>query len=617
MFKFSSRRKYQISLFLPAALIAGVIVAQAQDLVPVGSIAGGSSVFVFRSSVKAAPRKYVSKTKSQRTASSRKASARRVNSQYTRLAKVNPRRVRADVVEPNKLPPEIKIRTMPKDQASILFAGVGEYYVNQNNYDEAITFFREAHTMDPKNNKATDGLSEVLALKGNDVLLNSSPQMAQKFFDEALKLNPENSPAYYGLGEVYSALDDDAKAISNYENALKFDSELTEIYVPLGILYYQRGNPGDIDKADPMLTKALAISPDNAETQYFLGLIRYGQGRDQEALTAFTKATTLEPTYSEAFVASGNARMRLGQAQAAAADYRKATEIKADYFEAWFGLGTAEQELANYEEAAKAYKRASELRNDNSDVFLNLGDVYRELGQYNNAEGSYNLAVLFLEREKDYNKLDAADIYSKIGFSIARQCEINTREAKPCRWTVAITALEKAVALTGTNVDYANLGWAYYNGSIVDRNAKRTAEATNKLQKAKANLQRAVDADPKYVVGPLMNLGMTLSDLGDYAGAAEALKKVTKVEPDWIFAINELGIAYRKQEKYGEAIAQFKQAIKRDDKYAIAYYNLAEAEFRNGNMGNAKKAYQTLIKMKRRDLANQLELLTNGAIAQK
>jgi superkiller protein 3 len=110
---------------------------------------------------------------------------------------------------------------------------------------------------------------------------------------------------------------------------------------------------------------------------------------------------------------------------------------------------------------------------------------------------------------------------------------------------------------------------------------------------------------------------MVLTDLGDYAGAAEALKKVTKVEPDWVFALNELGIAYRKQEKYGDAIEQFKLAIKRDDKYAIAYYNLAEAEFRNGNLGNAKKAYQSLLKLKRRDLAGQLELLTNGAIAQK
>ncbi len=631
MFNISSRRKYKLSLVLPALLAIGGIVAQAQDLVPVGSIAGGSSVFVFRSSVKAAPRKYVSKTKTRRSSSQRKASARKVNSQYARLSKAKPRRVRSNVVEPNKLPPEIRIKTMPKNEVSVIFAGVGEYYVNQNNLDEAISFFREAVTLDPKNKKATDGLSEVLALKGNDVLLNDSPQIAQTFFTEALTLNAENSPAYYGLGEVYSALDDDQKAIENYEKALRYDSELTEIYVPLGILYYQRGNPGDIEKADPMLTKALLIDAESSQTQYFLGLIRLGQNREQEALAAFTKAKTLDPNYTEAFISSGDAHMRLAQPAEAEADYTKATTLEADSFEAWFGLGTALQVQSRYDEAAKAYKRASELKNDNSDVFLNLGDVYRQLGKYNDAEANYNLAVLFLERQPNYDKTVAADIYSNIGFVIARQCEINTQRAVPCKWPVAVKALEKAVALSGTNIDYANLGWAYYNGSTADlaasREAKkngRTAEADSlsaesraKLEKAKTNLQRAVDTDPKFVIGPLMNLGMVLTDLGDYAGAAEALKKVVKVEPDWVFALNELGIAYRKQEKYGDAIEQFKLAIKRDDKYAIAYYNLAEAEYRNGNLGNAKKAYQSLLKLKRRDLAGQLELLTSGAIAQK
>src|SRR5690606_23082635 len=311
----------------------------------------------------------------------------------------------------------------------------------------------------------------------------------------------------------------------------------------------------------------------------------------------------------------GDARMRLGQAAAAEADYTKATTLKPDSFEAWYGLGTSLQEQAKYDDAAKAYKRASQLKNDNSDVFLNLGEVYRQLGKYNDAESNYNLAVLFLERQPNYDKTVAADIYSSIGFVIARQCEINIQRAVPCKWPVAIRALEKAVSLAGTNVDYANLGWAYYNGSTSDLAASReagkngrtaeadrlAADARAKLEKAKTNLQRAVDTDPKFVVGPLMNLGMVLTDLGDYAGAAEALKKVTKVEPEWVFAINELGIAYRKQEKYGDAIEQFKLAIKRDDKFAIAYYNLAEAEFRNGNMGNAKKAYQSLIKLKRRD----------------
>src|SRR5690606_9977278 len=253
----------------------------------------------------------------------------------TRLAKANPRRVRSNVVEPNKLPPELRIKTMPKAEVSVIFAGVGEYYVNENDYDKAISFFREAHSLDPKNKKATDGLSEVLALKGNDVLLNDSPQIAQTFFTEALTLNAENSPAYYGLGEVYSALDDDQKAIENYEKALRYDSELTEIYVPLGILYYQRGNPGDIEKADPMLTKALLIDAESSQTQYFLGLIRLGQNREQEALAAFTKAKTLDPNYTEAFISSGDAHMRLAQPAEAEADYTKATTLEADSFEAW------------------------------------------------------------------------------------------------------------------------------------------------------------------------------------------------------------------------------------------------------------------------------------------
>ena len=37
--------------------------------------------------------------------------------------------------------------------------------------------------------------------------------------------------------------------------AIANDPELTEIYVPLGVLYYQKG---EIAKADTLLTKALA-----------------------------------------------------------------------------------------------------------------------------------------------------------------------------------------------------------------------------------------------------------------------------------------------------------------------------------------------------------------------
>jgi superkiller protein 3 len=188
------------------------------------------------------------------------------------------------------------------------------------------------------------------------------------------------------------------------------------------------------------------------------------------------------------------------------------------------------------------------------------------------------------------------------------------KKAIPCRWEVAVRALEKASAITDNNVDTANLGWAYYNAAKNDIANKQPVEARVKLEKAKAALQKAAFSSPKYIEGPLLNLGMTLTDLGDYPGAVEAFKRVIDKQPKWVFAMNELGIAYRKQDKFPEASAAFRKAISVDGKYVIAYYNLAEAEFRAGNLGEAQKAFNKVKELGRRDLAAQLQLISGGAL---
>ncbi|MBA3353879.1 MAG: tetratricopeptide repeat protein, partial [Blastocatellia bacterium] len=226
----------------------------------------------------------------------------------------------------------------------------------------------------------------------------------------------------------------------------------------------------------------------------------------------------------------------------------------------------------------------------------------------------YNLATLFIERDPTYSRDEAADIYSKIGFVIAKQCEINIKKFLPCRWEVAVRALEKASTITENTVDMANLGWAYYNSAKRDISEKRPVEARVKLEKAKAALQKAAFSSPKFIEGPLLNLGMTLTDLGDYAGAADAFTRVIAKQPKWVFAMNELGIAYRKQDKFADASAAFRKATVTDDKYVIAYYNLAEAEFRSGNLAEAQKAYNKVKQLGRRDLAAQLQMISGGAL---
>jgi tetratricopeptide (TPR) repeat protein len=597
--------------FLGVALVsifAGVFPVNGQEVVPISDITGGSSIFVFRGSGRTAPKKFTARAKTQRSKTQRIETAKKVSRQYVTLAKTDPKRSRSTTVDPNKLP--ATVGTMKADQASRLFAGVGEYYIDQNDLENSIKFFRESVSLDEKNKNAQTGLSEALALKGNELLVNGKAENAKIYFDEALMNNPNNSAALFGLGEVFSELDKGSEAIASFEKALLVNKDLTEIYVPLGILYYQKG---DIAKADDLLSKALVNSANNSETQYFLGLVRFAQNRNDEALAAFRKSAEIDPTYGEAYFYTGETLVRLGKQDLAVEEYKKAIAAKPNYLDAMLALGGAYYELEKYTEAVDIFKQVLRLKNDSIEAYVNLGDTYRQMKMYNEAESAYGQAETFIARAKDFSKEEAAEVHSKRGYVIGLQCDINTPKAIPCKWPTAIRSLESAVALTQNAADYANLGWAYYKAARVDLDFQRAAEGKAKLEQAKVNLEKVIAMNPPYIEAPLMNLGMTLSDLGDYQGAIPVLERVIDKRPNWVFAINELGRVYYGQKNYKEAAKQFRKAVDKDDKYFWGYYNLAQTEFDAGNKGEAKKAYEKL-KSLNPTLAARLNAITRGAI---
>lgn len=627
--------------FAPLLLIAIFISSTesaAQELIPVGDVSGGSSVFVLRSGSRAAPKKFVSRAGIQRSKTQRIETVKKVSNQYTTLAKVTPRRTRTEVVDPKDLPSDQKLKQMPRDEASKLFAGVGEYYMDRDDYNHAIDFFREAISMDSANSVASSGLSEALGLKGNELLVNNSFPASKAFFEEALKYNQKNAPALYGLAEVSMQIAADERdkgnnssadqreedAVANYEKALQNDTALSEIYTPLGALYYQKANSklqakqdasAEIAKADNYLTKAVSASPNDAQAHYYLGLVRYSQNRNEEALTLLRKAATLDATNPDVFYFIGQTLARLNRNKEAIAELTKATTLKPNYFEAWFELGSANYELGEYQAAVDAFTRATRLNNANYEAFNNLGDAYRQLTlpNFQLAEANYNIAATLIQKQPGFDKEDAADMYSKAAFSIAKQCEINVKQGLGCRWDVAVRALESADKLSTSGVDAANLGWAYYNAARADQAAGKVMEARPKLEKAKANLQRAAANNTKFVSGPMLNLGMALTDLGEYDASIDVLNKVVNKEPKWVFAINELGLAYLKKGSIKDAIKQFKTATDRDKKFAQGYYNLSFANFKDNNLPEARKAWDTLKKLNPR-LAVQLDVATNGGL---
>lgn len=577
---------------------------KAQDIVDSDDVTGGASVFVFRQSRKAPQAKFATRNFVARSTDQKAASRKKVNEAIARVNRSRPNKPSDSTVAYNQTkntkpgktisdtPPS---KALTKVQLSDQVAGFGDIYLSNKNYDEAIKAYRSALVHNSQNQKAKLGLSEALVAKGSSVQEASGAENALTYYDEAKTLNPQNAAAYAALGGAYEDLKKKDAALQNYAEAVRLNPDLKELYAPLGGLYYEKG---EIAKADEFLSKA---APDD-QTKYLLGVIRYKQNRNAEALVALNESLSIKDS-AEAHYYLGEVYDQTNQADKAIAEYTKATTLNPKYTEAWFDLGAAYYNKGEYAQSINPYKKAIELNNSNSEAYENLGDAYRQLKRYTEAESQYTIAIGFIDRKMpDQNGVSrresdlkgVADLYSKQGFvqgKASSQPDANGKIVP--RWGAAINSLENAVKISPDGFDYTNLGWAYYNASKIDEATSRAAEAKNKLLLAKNALQKAVDMNVNNA-GTYMNLGLTQNDLGEFNDAIGSFNKALTLRKDWVPALTELGFAYRRLNQFDEAVKYFRRATSLNPKYVDALYKLSEAEFRRGNLKEARKAQEAL-----------------------
>ncbi len=152
-----------------------------------------------------------------------------------------------------------------------------------------------------------------------------------------------------------------------------------------------------------------------------------------------------------------------------------------------------------------------------------------------------------------------------------------------------IDKFQKATDLVPDAVNYSNLGWAYFNQGHLDMVSRREAAGREKLLKAKAALETAISMKPTFIEAPLMNLGGTLIDLGEYPAAIETLKQVAGKRGDWQTADYMLGVAYRKNGDLNNAADAFNNALKKDNNYIAALAGLGETQYRRNKKGETDK----------------------------
>jgi tetratricopeptide (TPR) repeat protein len=97
--------------------------------------------------------------------------------------------------------------------------------------------------------------------------------------------------------------------------------------------------------------------------------------------------------------------------------------------------------------------------------------------------------------------------------------------------------------------------------------------------------------------------GNEFFEKGQYAEAAAALEKIPQGERT-AYSMNRLGVSYHMVNKLREAEAAYKDAVKRDPKYADAYNNLGSLYYSRKNFGEAERYFRQALEADAESLAS-------------
>ena len=305
----------------------------------------------------------------------------------------------------------------------------------------------------------------------------------------------------------------------------------------------------------PILQRAIQLSPDDADTHYYLGSALQERGDVAGAMARCRRALELHPTYTAAIVALADLLQHSGRFAEAAAGYRRALAIEPESAELHNNLGNALRDDGQLDDAVASYRRALEIKPELAEAHSNLGNALRRLEQPHEAAASYRRALEIKPR--------FAEAHNNLGNALRDLGHLDD----------AVASYRRALDINPNFADaHSNFG-----------NALRDL---GHLQEAAASYRRALEIKPELAEAH-NNLGNVLLDLMQLDEAAASYLRALALRPDYVHAHTSLAMVLRLQGRMAAAEASCRRAldIAPDSAEGIAF--LAEIHADKGHFAEA------------------------------
>ena len=385
----------------------------------------------------------------------------------------------------------------------------GEEYLEEEDYDKAISEFTEAIRLNPKYAEAYSKRGAAYANKGDY-------DIAMSDYNEAIRLKPNYAEAYSDRGIMYAGKGNYDKALSDLNKAIRLNPKYARAYYHRGYVYSIKG---DHNKAISDCNEAIRLKPDDTAYGY-RGYVYSIKGDHNKAISDYTEAIRLNPNLAKTYARRGLAYYNKGDYDNAISDYSEAIRLNPNDARAYFNRGLAYVIKKDYDSAISDFDEVLRLNPNDEKAYINRGLMYAKKEDYDSVISDYSEAIRL--------KPNYADVYLARGFMYAEKGDYDS----------AISDYSEAIRLKPNDAEaYNTRGNAYaYKGDY---------------DSAISNYNEAIRLKPNDADTYLVR-GLTYAEKGDYNKAIADYKSALRIDPNYSDAKNALSEA---QEALGNKTA--------------------------------------------------------------
>jgi tetratricopeptide (TPR) repeat protein len=294
---------------------------------------------------------------------------------------------------------------------------MGQFYLKQNKYKEAIGQFEEALRIDNRIPNAHYYLAMCYQEQGKQEQgkpeqgkqEQGKQEQALRELDSEVLYNPTNYNAVCMRGEIYLAGGKYEMAKDDFEKARTINDQKFRAYLGLGKAYLRLK---DLPSAEENLNRVREIAPRHTEATLLLGKIYREWKRYDDARKLFDEVVETLKRYelslsaedkeilTDALNERGAIALLVDRPRTAIDDFEEALRYNPDNPQTYSNLGQAYTRLGRIREAERQYMHAIELDPQNPDYYLGLGIIYHNyLKQLDQAVEYYTKYILLGGRD--------------------------------------------------------------------------------------------------------------------------------------------------------------------------------------------------------------------------